>query len=128
MYKLGIDVGGTNTDAVLIDSNLNVIAEVKNPTSGNMAVLGAPVTLTVGIESQPYQGELSVSLPAAEQERVLRVTLVVNNEEYAKYEGTIAAGGENVMLIPLSASVAGDLECRIYLNGELFSTQTATLR
>ncbi|MBQ8506207.1 MAG: hypothetical protein IJ466_02080, partial [Clostridia bacterium] len=22
MYKLGIDVGGTNTDAVLIDSNL----------------------------------------------------------------------------------------------------------
>lgn len=59
---------------------------------------------------------------------MLRVTLVVNNEEYAKYEGTIAAGGENVMLIPLSASVAGDLECRIYLNGELFSTQTATLR
>ncbi|MBP3651500.1 MAG: hypothetical protein J6J78_00330, partial [Clostridia bacterium] len=26
MYKLGIDVGGTNTDAVLIDGNLNVIA------------------------------------------------------------------------------------------------------
>ena len=26
MYKLGIDVGGTNTDAVLIDENLNVIA------------------------------------------------------------------------------------------------------
>ena len=36
MYKLGIDVGGTNTDAVLIDGNLNVIAEVKNPTSGNV--------------------------------------------------------------------------------------------
>ena len=26
MYKLGIDVGGTNTDAVLIDENLNVVA------------------------------------------------------------------------------------------------------
>ena len=26
MYKLGIDVGGTNTDAVLIDKNLNIIA------------------------------------------------------------------------------------------------------
>ena len=36
MYKLGIDVGGTNTDAVLIDSELNVVAEVKNPTSGNI--------------------------------------------------------------------------------------------
>ena len=33
MYKLGIDVGGTNTDAVLIDENLQVIAEAKYPTS-----------------------------------------------------------------------------------------------
>ena len=43
MYKLGIDVGGTNTDAVLIDSNLNVVAEVKNPTSGNVfeGIMGA---------------------------------------------------------------------------------------
>lgn len=43
MYKLGIDVGGTNTDAVLIDGNLNVIAEVKNPTSGNIfeGIMGA---------------------------------------------------------------------------------------
>lgn len=29
MYKLGIDVGGTNTDAVLIDENLNVVADIK---------------------------------------------------------------------------------------------------
>ena len=36
MYKLGIDVGGTNTDAVLIDENLRVIAEIKRPTTGNI--------------------------------------------------------------------------------------------
>ena len=43
MYKLGIDVGGTNTDAVLIDIDLNVVAEVKNPTSGNVfeGIMGA---------------------------------------------------------------------------------------
>ena len=43
MYKLGIDVGGTNTDAVLIDENLRVIAEVKYPTSGNVfeGIMGA---------------------------------------------------------------------------------------
>ena len=43
MYKLGIDVGGTNTDAVLIDENLNVIAEIKHPTSGDIydGILGA---------------------------------------------------------------------------------------
>lgn len=33
MYKLGIDVGGTNTDAVLIDEKLRIVAEVKHPTS-----------------------------------------------------------------------------------------------
>ncbi|MDR0585100.1 MAG: hydantoinase/oxoprolinase family protein [Treponema sp.] len=32
-YRLGVDVGGTNTDAVLIDRNLNVVAEVKLPTT-----------------------------------------------------------------------------------------------
>lgn len=43
MYKLGIDVGGTNTDAVLIDENLKVIAEIKYPTSGDIydGILGA---------------------------------------------------------------------------------------
>ena len=43
MIYIGIDVGGTNTDAVLIDSNLDVIAEVKNPTSGNFfeGIMGA---------------------------------------------------------------------------------------
>jgi N-methylhydantoinase A/oxoprolinase/acetone carboxylase beta subunit len=36
MYKLGIDVGGTNTDAVLIDENLNVISSVKQHTTSNI--------------------------------------------------------------------------------------------
>ena len=36
MYKLGIDVGGTNTDAVLINDKLEVIAEIKRPTSGDI--------------------------------------------------------------------------------------------
>lgn len=33
MYKLGIDVGGTNTDAVLIDEQLHVAASVKQHTT-----------------------------------------------------------------------------------------------
>ena len=43
MYKLGIDVGGTNTDAVLIDEGLNVVAAVKRPTSGDIyeGIMGA---------------------------------------------------------------------------------------
>lgn len=34
--KLGIDVGGTNTDAVLVDENLQVIAETKRPTTADV--------------------------------------------------------------------------------------------
>lgn len=43
MYKLGIDVGGTNTDAVLIDENLQVVAAVKNPTTQDIygGIMGA---------------------------------------------------------------------------------------
>lgn len=33
MYKLGIDVGGTNTDAVIIDDALRIVASLKTPTS-----------------------------------------------------------------------------------------------
>jgi N-methylhydantoinase A/oxoprolinase/acetone carboxylase beta subunit len=36
MYRLGIDVGGTNTDAVLMDASLNVIAEIKQPTTDDI--------------------------------------------------------------------------------------------
>ena len=36
MYKLGIDVGGTNTDAVLLNENMQVVADVKQPTSGDI--------------------------------------------------------------------------------------------
>ena len=43
MYKLGIDVGGTNTDAVLIDENRAVAADIKYPTSPDIydGILGA---------------------------------------------------------------------------------------
>jgi len=43
MYKLGIDVGGTNTDAVIIDGDRRIIAEAKYPTSRDIydGILGA---------------------------------------------------------------------------------------
>ena len=43
MYKLGIDVGGTNTDAVLIDENLKIVADIKHPTSNDIytGIMGA---------------------------------------------------------------------------------------
>ena len=52
MYKLGIDVGGTNTDAVLVDENRAVVADIKYPTSADIydGILGA--MLMYGREAQ----------------------------------------------------------------------------
>lgn len=100
----------------------------QSPLAGTMAMLSTPVTLTVGMESQPYQGELSLAIPADSQERSLRVVLVIDGEERTKYEGTIASGVESNMLIPMSANMAGDLLCRVYLNGEMYQEATVTLR
>lgn len=97
------------------------------PAVGTMAVLDAPVTLTVGIESEPYQGELSLDLPAADHDRVLRVTLELSGEERLEYEGTVTASGGSV-LVPLSATVKGEVLCRVYLDGELYREETVTLR
>lgn len=43
MYKIGIDVGGTNTDAVIVDENRNIIAGIKHTTSEDIysGILGA---------------------------------------------------------------------------------------
>ncbi|WP_172840575.1 hydantoinase/oxoprolinase family protein [Virgibacillus phasianinus] len=35
-YRLGIDVGGTNTDGVLLDRNMNVIQSLKTPTTNDV--------------------------------------------------------------------------------------------
>lgn len=37
-YRIGIDVGGTNTDAVLLDEHLRVVTSVKSPTTADTGV------------------------------------------------------------------------------------------
>lgn len=99
----------------------------QTPVSGTMTVLDAPVTLTVGVENEPYQGELRLAPGAAAQDRTLRVTLLLDGAEQTEYEGVIAANTDNVMLIPLSASVEGDILCRVYLDGALYAEETVSL-
>ena len=100
----------------------------QSPAAGTMAVLDAPVTLTVGIESEPYQGELGVNLSAAAKERALRVVLVINGQEHTEYEGVVAAGSSAPMLIPISSNVEGEVICRVYVDDALYSEETITLR
>ncbi|MEG0027270.1 MAG: hydantoinase/oxoprolinase family protein [Raoultibacter sp.] len=49
-WRLGIDVGGTNTDAVIIDGDLNLVASVKTPTTED--VMGGIQTAMHEVVSQ----------------------------------------------------------------------------
>ena len=63
-FFIGIDVGGTNTDAVLIDGDLNVVAEVKNPTTANVfdGIMGAVRQL---LEQTPTKGKVIAQVSSA---------------------------------------------------------------
>lgn len=131
-----------NAAEILLQSNLTEASPVyvetadptqvgivlaQSPAAGSVAVIDAPVTLTIGMESQPYQGELTLSLPDADFDRQLRVTLLIGGEERTEYEGVVEAGQQSVMLVPLSAAEEGEQTCRVYLDGELYSEETVLL-
>ncbi|MEM9132451.1 MAG: hydantoinase/oxoprolinase family protein [Actinomycetota bacterium] len=54
-YRLGIDVGGTNTDAVILDGSLQVLAKHKSPTTadivGGISDAMEAVLTTAGVEA-----------------------------------------------------------------------------
>ncbi|PNP49023.1 hypothetical protein THARTR1_10234 [Trichoderma harzianum] len=69
LYRIGVDIGGTNTDAAIID-----IKALNSPNRGVLAIYKAPTTpdITTGIE-EAIKTVLSSS--AIDQSRVLSVTI-----------------------------------------------------
>lgn len=128
--ELILESGLSEASAIFVEtSDPGQIGQVlaQTPASGAMTVLGSPVTLTIGIESQPYQGELALTVPSSDRERALRVMLVIDEREITEFEGTLSAGDQRVMIIPISSNVSGEVTCRVYLDNELFSEEYVTL-
>lgn len=125
-----LESGLTEANAIFVEtSDPTQIGQVlaQNPASGTMMAIGSPVTLTIGIESQPYQGELALTVPESDTEHTMRVTLVIDDREVSEFEGRLAAGDQRVMIIPISANVSGEVICRVYLDDELFGEEYVTL-
>ena len=99
----------------------------QSPAEGTMLAIGSPVTLTVGNESQPYHGELALTVPESDQECVLRVMLINGDREMPEFERTLPAGDQRVMIVPISASFSGEVMCRIYVDNVLLSEDYVTL-
>ncbi|WP_277753012.1 hydantoinase/oxoprolinase N-terminal domain-containing protein [Pseudomonas kitaguniensis] len=55
-YRMGIDVGGTNTDAVLLDETGQVIAQTKEPTTADvMSGIEAAIATLLGASGVPRE-------------------------------------------------------------------------
>ncbi|MBP2097605.1 hydantoinase/oxoprolinase N-terminal domain-containing protein [Enterococcus rivorum] len=59
MYKIGIDVGGTNTDAVILDGQLNLVHSIKIPTTEDIQTGIAKAMRQVLAESGIDRGKVT---------------------------------------------------------------------
>ena len=113
-------------EAVSPDKIGTVLAQ--SPAAGTMAVLDTQVTLTIGIQGKAFHADVNVNVPEGAQSVPLRVTLEENGEEVEQYSGMTTEGGGYAMIVPVSSGLSGTHVCRIYLNGELISSQEVQLQ
>ncbi len=106
--KIGIDVGGTNTDVVVLDQKNNVVAKVKTPTTGD---------ITTGI----LQGLKKVSISkSVQKENVTHIMLgtthctnaIVQRKGLAKV-ASIRIGSPATHLIPPMMDWPEDLKAAV---------------
>jgi len=136
------DVSGKTMEqavALLVESNLSIgkveYAEAEDerlfdrvvaqtPTAGTMATLQAQITLTVAYKGKGFHSEVSVTIPAAEEGRSFRVTLLEDGQETEQYAILLpATGSETSLLVPVSSDLSGWLICKIYVNDSLWDEQ-----
>ena len=100
----------------------------QDPAAGTLAVVDAPVTLTVAKASNPYSATVSVQPSASDKDRRIRVTLMENGKEETKLEDTLKAGTDAALLLPFTSALSGEMTCRVYIDDELFLEQLVTLQ
>ena len=121
-----LSVGETVYVEVLDESQIGMVM-AQNPVSGTLAVMDAPVVLTVATKSKGYKGEISFTMEKADQDRTIRVTLVENGQEVEQYSAVYLAGQSGSVITPLSSAYGGSASCRVYVDGKLYLEQPVTM-
>ena len=121
-----LSVGETVYVEVLDESQIGMVM-AQNPVSGTLAVLDAPVVLTVATQSKGYKGEISFTMEKADQDRTIRVTLMENGQEVEQYSAVYPAGQSGSVITPLSSAYGGSASCRVYVDGKLYLEQPVTM-
>lgn len=67
MYKLGVDLGGTKTEAILLDDSLNVLERKRVPTPKNnySEILDTISNLVLELSSNTLDYSLGICTPGA---------------------------------------------------------------
>lgn len=105
MYKLGIDVGGTNTDAVLIDENRNVVAEIKTPTTEDIYDGILEAVRTVLKQSGVDTGQISQAMLGTTQ-----CTNAIVERKHLAPVGILRIGAPATLGIPPMTDWAEDIK------------------
>lgn len=121
-----LSVGETVYVEVLDESQIGMVM-AQNPVSGTLAVLDAPVVLTVATKSKGYKGEISFTMEKADQDRTIRVTLLENGQEVEQYSAVYPAGQSGNVITPLSSAYGGSASCRVYVDGKLYLEQPVAM-
>ncbi|MCI8524754.1 MAG: hydantoinase/oxoprolinase family protein [Oscillospiraceae bacterium] len=105
MYKLGIDVGGTNTDAVLIDEDLRVVASVKQHTTPDAYDGILQAVRAVLEQSGVDRGEIGQAMLGTTQ-----CTNAIVERKHLAPIGVLRIGAPATLGIPLMVDWAEDLK------------------
>ena len=67
MYKIGVDLGGTKIEAVLLDENLNVLGQkrIQTPQSDYFKIINSISSLVLDISENISNFSLGVCTPGA---------------------------------------------------------------
>jgi len=67
LYKLGVDLGGTKTEAILLDENLNVLERKRTPTPQNdyQEIINSISSLVLEISVNISDFSLGICTPGA---------------------------------------------------------------
>ena len=95
----------------------------QTPIAGTLVVKGATIYITIGKVPNPYNAEISLSIPQKEVEQSLLVTLMQEGKEVEQFNTIISAGQKGSMNIPLSSTQMGAQRCLVYVDDELLLSE-----
>lgn len=116
MYRIGIDVGGTNTDACILDKDLNVVHSVKRPTTHDVESGIYNALQAVIIESKVDISKIKYAMLGT-----THCTNAIVERKRLNNVAVIRIGKPATTLIPPFIDWPGDLKNKVELDSVIVS-------